>query len=87
MWVIVNIVIINQSQVEASFHGSYYMQQKARTSDCAHFVAIISPTEQRVTKRVSRQSSEGFSDVFWSAPLMSLALGCVDPVGSGKRRG
>lgn len=50
MWVIVNIVIINQSQVEASFHGSYYMQQKARTSDCAHFVAIISPTEQRVTK-------------------------------------
>lgn len=87
MWVIVNIVIVNQPQVEASFHVSYYMQQEARVSDCAHFVAIISQTEQHVNKRVSRQSSGGFGDVSCSAPLTRLALGRVDPVGSGKRRG
>lgn len=62
MWIIVNIVIINQSQVEASFHVSDYMQQKAKASDCAHFVAIISQTKQHVNKRVSRQSSAGLSD-------------------------
>lgn len=45
---IVNIVIINQSQVEASFHVSYYMLQKVEDCDCAHFVAIISQTKQHV---------------------------------------
>lgn len=87
MWGIVNIVIVNQSQVETSCHVSYYMQQKTRASDCAHYVAIISQTKQHVNKRVSRQSSEPFSDVFCSALLTRLALGCVDPVGSGKKRG
>lgn len=47
----------------------FYTQQKARASDCAHFVAIISPTKQHVNERVSRQSSEAFGDVFSSAPL------------------
>lgn len=87
MRVIVNVITINQSQVEASFQVSSYRQQKAKTSDWAHFVAIISQTKQHVNKRVSRQSSGGFSDVFCSSPLTRLALGCVDPVGSGKRRG